>query len=153
MIRQVLQLADRLRDRSRRRNWNAAAASGRRAEDLAHRFLQARGFRIVARNYRPRSGSGEIDLVAWEGTTLVFVEVKSRLTAEFGSPERAVGNAKTRALIRSARDYARRAGAACFEAVTVVGQAGLAKAAYDQNVTISPKVSGQVVGGKPGNVV
>ncbi len=124
MIRQVLQLADRLRDRSRRRNWNAAAASGRRAEDLAHRFLQARGFRIVARNYRPRSGSGEIDLVAWEGTTLVFVEVKSRLTAEFGSPERAVGNAKTRALIRSARDYARRAGAAWdrvrFDVVSVV---------------------------------
>jgi putative endonuclease len=64
----------------------------------------------VARNYRPRSGGGEIDLVAWHGGTLVFVEVKTRSSAEFGEPERAVDSEKQEHVRRAARDYARRAG-------------------------------------------
>jgi putative endonuclease len=84
-------------------------ASGRRAEDLAHRYLRGRGFRVVARNYRPRGGAGEIDLVCWEGETLVFVEVKSRASGEFGSPDRAIDQAKRDALVSSARQYTKRA--------------------------------------------
>lgn len=65
---------------------------------------------VVARNYRARSGAGELDLVAWDGDTLVFVEVKTRATEEFGSPDRAVGETKRDRLLRAAREYARRAG-------------------------------------------
>lgn len=85
------------------------AGSGRIGEDLAHRYLRRRGCTIVARNYRPRLGGGEIDLVAWQGDRLVFVEVKTRATAEFGSPDRAVDAEKEKHLRRAARDYARRA--------------------------------------------
>jgi hypothetical protein len=63
---------------------------GRIGEDLAHRYLRSRGCTVVARNYRARSGAGEIDLVAWHGNTLAFVEVKTRATTEFGDPDAAV---------------------------------------------------------------
>jgi putative endonuclease len=109
MIQFLLRLSDAARDRARRRLWTPEMASGRRAEDLAHRYLRGIGFRVVARNYRPRGGPGEIDLVCWERKTLVFVEVKSRASEEFGSPDRAVDQAKRDALISTARDYARRA--------------------------------------------
>ena len=101
---------DRWRDRLRRRQWDADKALGRRGEDLAHRYLQREGFVIVARNYRLAAGEAEADLVAWEGDKLVIVEVKTRGSVEFGSPERAVGPDKERHLRRVARAYARRAG-------------------------------------------
>jgi putative endonuclease len=101
--------ADALRDRGRRRRWPADLASGRRAEDLTHRYVRARGMTVVARNYRPPSGGGEIDLIAWEGDRLVFIEVKSRATGDFGPPEQAVDREKQRLVERAARDYARRA--------------------------------------------
>lgn len=83
---------------------------GRMGEDLAHRFLRRHGCTVVARNYRTMSGSGEIDLVVWQGPVLVFVEVKTRATNEFGEPDRAVDAEKEGRLRRAARDYARRAG-------------------------------------------
>jgi putative endonuclease len=55
------------------------------------------------------SGGGEVDLVGWEADTLVFVEVKSRKTAEYGSPDRAIGPEKQSSLLRAAREYARHA--------------------------------------------
>ena len=82
---------------------------GRMGEDLAHRYLRRHGCTVVARNYRTRSGSGEIDLVAWHGNTLVFVEVKTRASAKFGEPERAVDAEKRLHLYHAAVDYARRA--------------------------------------------
>lgn len=103
-------MADAARHRARRRRWAEDLASGRRGEDLAHRLLRREGFTVVARNYRARTGCGEIDLIAWHGDMLVFVEVKSRCTEEFGTPDRAVGAAKQASLIRSAREYAGRAG-------------------------------------------
>ena len=106
----LLKLADAVRDRGRRRFWSPEQASGRRAEDLAHRFLRRRGMLIVARNYRPPFGGGEIDLIGWDGAKLAIVEVKSRATAGFGGPERAVDEDKERFLERAAHDYARRAG-------------------------------------------
>ena len=59
----LYRLADTARDLGRRKFWPPEQASGRRAEDLAHRFLRRRGMVIVARNYRPPSGAGEIDLI------------------------------------------------------------------------------------------
>ena len=92
----------------RRRQWTPTLALGRRGEDLAHRFLRSKGFIIVARNYRLSSGDAEADLIAWEGETLVFVEVKSRETTDFGPPERAIGEEKRQHLLRIAREYSRK---------------------------------------------
>jgi putative endonuclease len=110
MTQLFYRLADMARHRARKRLWVPDQASGRRGEDLAHRLLRRQGLTVIARNYRPRSGSGEIDLIAWEGETLVFVEVKSRRSEEFGPPDRAVDHEKRASLIRSAHEYARRAG-------------------------------------------
>jgi putative endonuclease len=78
-------------------------------EDLAHRYLRRHACTVVARNYRTRSGSGEIDLVMWHGKNLVFVEVKTRTSTEFGEPDRAVDAEKRAKLQRAAQDYSRRA--------------------------------------------
>jgi putative endonuclease len=110
MISLLYRLADRARDSARRRQWHADLASGQRGEDLAHRFLRRLGFIVVARNYRPHSGSGEIDIIAWEKERLVIVEVKTRLTLDFGAPDRAVDSEKQMYIQRAAREYARRAG-------------------------------------------
>ena len=124
MIQFLLRFADAARDRARRRLWTPEMASGRRAEDLAHRYLRGLGFRVVARNYRPRGGAGEIDLVCWDRETLVFVEVKSRGSEEYGSPDRAIDQAKRDALVSSAREFAQRADVPWsrirFDAVNVI---------------------------------
>ena len=99
---------DWLRDVRRRRTWSADLASGRRGEDLAHRFLRRQGFTIVARNYRLAAGDAEADLIAWDGDRLVFVEVKSRESGDYGPPERAIGEAKRAHLVRVAREYTRK---------------------------------------------
>jgi putative endonuclease len=104
----LLALFDWLRDVARRRRWNPDLALGRRGEDLAHRFLRRQGYVIVARNYRLASGDAEADLIAWEGETLVVVEVKARRSADFGPPDRAIGEAKRDHLRRVARAYARK---------------------------------------------
>jgi putative endonuclease len=90
--------------------WESGQALGRRGEDLAHRYLERQGMTIVARNYRTATGSAEADLVAWERDTLVFVEIKTRTTDEYGPPDRAIGEEKRRAIVRAAADYGRRAG-------------------------------------------
>jgi putative endonuclease len=99
---------DRLRDARRRRVWDRDLAAGRRGEDLAHRYLRRQGFTIIARNYRLSSGEAEADLIARDGEDLVIVEVKTRESAEYGPPERAVSPEKQRHLIRVAREYARK---------------------------------------------
>jgi putative endonuclease len=101
-------LGDRMRHRSRRGSLPIAAVHGRLGEDLAHRLLRKRGFTVVARNYRPPSGGGEIDLIAYDAGKLVFVEVKTRAGTDFGSPEDAVDQEKRTFIERAARDYARR---------------------------------------------
>lgn len=109
MMSQLLALADALRHRGRSRHWPEDQAVGRRGEDIAHRFLQRAGVIIVARNYRMESGAGEVDLIGWDQETLVFVEVKTRRSDEYGDPDRAIGSEKLRHLTRAARDYARHA--------------------------------------------
>ncbi len=92
----LLRLADEARHSARSRRASVEQVVGRRGEDLAHRFLEKRGLRIVARNYRPPSGGGEIDLIGWDGETLVLVEVKCRTSDEAGAPERNVDADKVR---------------------------------------------------------
>lgn len=90
--------------------WRIRRDLGRRGEDLAHRYLRRRKYVIVARNYRPATGSpGEIDIIAREGAQLVFVEVKTRSSDAVAFPERAVDDDKQRYILRTARDYTRRA--------------------------------------------
>lgn len=103
------QLADLIRHAGLRRRLPHSEALGRRAEDIAHRYLERRGFTVVARNYRASNGSGDLDLVAWDGDVLVFVEVKSRASDEAGSPLRALSVEKERHMIRLSYDYRRRA--------------------------------------------
>lgn len=94
---------------------------GETGEQLAARELERRGYAILARRYRTRYG--EIDIVAEEGPTIVFVEVKARGGDEFGSPAEAVTPWKQRRLGAMAVDYlARRrvTGRPCrFDVVTV----------------------------------
>ena len=118
----MISLVWRAADRLRRRRYSAD--HGRIGEDLAHRYLRDRGCTIVARNYRPPAGAGEIDLVAWEGKRLVFVEVKTRSSDEFGAPEGAVDAGKQARVLRAAADYARRVNVpleeARFDIVSVI---------------------------------
>src|SRR5258706_16380933 len=110
MLSLLYRLADRLRHRARRRRTNPDLAAGRRGEDLAHRFLRRQGFTVVARNFRPRSaGAGEVDLIAWERERLVFVEVKSRATDDYGMPERAGDPEKQRDIGGAPGEDSRRA--------------------------------------------
>lgn len=94
---------------------NPAKELGRSGEDLARRFLEARGFRIAVANFRVQIGrnrngaavTGEIDIVALEAGTLCFIEVKTRSSDEYSAPESAVDRTKQRKIIRTARAYRR----------------------------------------------
>ena len=109
MMGRIYEFADVLRHHSRKRHLHPDHAMGRRGEDIAHRYLQRAGIVVVARNFRTESGSGEIDLIGWDNDTLVFVEVKSRQTDEYGAPDRAIGPQKHVSLLRAAREFARHA--------------------------------------------
>ena len=76
---------------------------GKTGEDLACRELERRGYAIVARRYRCRLG--ELDIIARDGETVVFVEVKTRHDRAFGPAAEAVGFVKRRRLARLAMDY------------------------------------------------
>jgi putative endonuclease len=81
------------------------AALGRAGEKESERFLRRLGYRIVCRNYR--CPGGEIDLVALDDKTIVFVEVKTRTGREHADPEDAVNPAKRRHMIASAKYFIR----------------------------------------------
>ena len=79
---------------------------GRRGEDLAYDLLKKKGYKVLERNFR--SPLGEIDIIAREGKTLAFIEVKTRLSADFGTAKWAVGSKKQRKLSMVALDYLKR---------------------------------------------
>ena len=76
---------------------------GARGENLAVSYLKRRGYRIIERNYRCRHG--EVDAIARDGDTLVFVEVKTRSEGSFGTPLDAVSPAKRNKLVMLANWY------------------------------------------------
>jgi len=81
---------------------------GKSGEDLACRELRRRGYEILARRYRTRVG--ELDIVARDGPTIVFVEVKTRTSAAYGVPGEAVGPRKQHKIWLMASDYLLRRG-------------------------------------------
>src|SRR5258708_26194203 len=98
------------------------AVAGARAEALAADFLVAQGLAIVTRNFRTRRG--EIDLIARDGTTLVFVEVRLRRNPAFGGAGASITAAKSARLTAAARAYIATLGAdpPCrFDAVLLDG--------------------------------
>jgi putative endonuclease len=82
------------------------SALGERGEALAVEVLKAKGYRIIERNFR--GSVGEIDIVAREAQTLVFVEVKTRETDRFGTAKWAVDRKKMRKVSMAALEYLNR---------------------------------------------
>lgn len=76
---------------------------GARAEDLAAALLQQKGLRVLARNVRCRGG--EVDLIALEGDTVAFVEVRLRSNPRFGGAAASIGPAKQQRVILAARHW------------------------------------------------
>ncbi len=77
--------------------------SGAQGEEAACNYLVGKGLRILARNYR--RPYGEIDIIAQDGKTLVFAEVKKRTSGAFGGPVAAVTAAKQRKIVLTAQCY------------------------------------------------
>ncbi len=77
--------------------------TGNYGEDLAAQYLKKLGYKILERNYRIRGG--EIDIVAKDGPTLVFVEVKTRYSHEFGNPVESMTYWKIKSLLKTALFY------------------------------------------------
>ena len=113
----------------------ARVALGKTGEDLACVELEKRGYEIVARRYRQRGG--EIDIIAKDGPTWVFVEVKARDTHEFGDAAEAVTPFKRRRIAQLAKDYATRhhlSNCPCrFDVVSIHFEAGRANIDVFQN--------------------
>ena len=79
---------------------------GHRGEDLAVDFLFAKGYRIVARNWRIKAG--EIDIIAQDKDTLVFCEVKTRSSNRYGTGAEAVDRRKQQKIVQVATLYLQR---------------------------------------------
>jgi putative endonuclease len=105
---------------------DATVALGITGENLACEALARRGYAILARRYRTRVG--EIDIVARDGATLVFIEVKTRTSERFGRPADAVTGWKQRRIVLMAQHFLSRRrlhGRACrFDVVTVMCRPG-----------------------------
>ena len=77
---------------------------GQIAEDFAVKLLEHKGYKVLERNFHNRFG--EIDIIAEESGTLVFVEVKARWSLKFGAPEEAVTSSKLFKIRKTAEYYA-----------------------------------------------
>ena len=109
--------------------------TGAAYEEQAARFLLEQGYQILERNYRCRQG--EIDVIARDGSYLVFVEVKYRSSRQAGHPMEAVNRSKQRKIIRTAMYYCYQqkvadAQACRFDVVSILGdQTELVKHAFE----------------------
>jgi putative endonuclease len=84
-----------------------ARRTGVRGETFAYWYLRRRGYVFVARNYTPRSGKGELDLVGYDGETLAFVEVRTRTVRDDLSalPELSITPDKQHVVVRTAKRF------------------------------------------------
>ena len=94
--------------------------TGHRGEYLASQFLESNGYRLILSNFKAPIGrnsrgaavTGEIDIVALDGETLCFIEVKTKASADFSPPVATVNTRKQRQITRAARVYRRTFGLA-----------------------------------------
>jgi putative endonuclease len=102
------------------------AERGAAGEALAAQFLAARGLKTVERNFRCRGG--EIDLIAVDGETLVFVEVRVRARNDYGGARASIDYHKQRRILRAAKFYlaGQRARPCRFDAVVMASADGAA---------------------------
>jgi putative endonuclease len=102
------------------------ARLGDRGENVAATYLESQGFRILERQHRGHYG--EVDLIAIDGDTIVFVEVKTRATSVAGDPTEAVDRTKQRKITRSALAYLKLKGwlerRARFDVVAILWDGG-----------------------------
>lgn len=77
--------------------------TGKQGEEAAARYLEQKGYAVVARNFRYQHA--EIDLIAQKGKLLIFAEVKTRQNLSFGNPEEFVSSTKARLVMRVAEHY------------------------------------------------
>jgi putative endonuclease len=105
---------------------------GRKAEAIAMSRLKQAGYKIIDQNFRTRIG--EIDIIAKDGPTIVFVEVKARRTSRYGHPKQAVTPAKQRKISMVALEYLKSTGQntakARFDVVAVTAMS------YDPKIEI-----------------
>ena len=105
---------------------NSPQRFGKKAEELAARHLKRRGYKIIVRNYRTKAG--EIDIIAREGRTLVFIEVKGRQSMRYGSAKAAVTARKQQQVSKVALWYLKETGQmdakARFDVVAVTRKGG-----------------------------
>ncbi len=122
-MRWLFQLWDRWQQ------WRKPLSLGAKGEQAAERYLLGLGYKIVARGYKV--GRGEIDLIAVDGRTVVFVEVKTRADGEPSSPADAVDHNKQKKLTKLALGYLRRHNlltqSVRFDVIAVIWPAGNAK--------------------------
>jgi putative endonuclease len=110
LVRSIAGLSSRWRNRFSRSKASSdpSHARGARGERLAARFLRRHGYKVLYRNFKPKQGgAGQIDLVCRDQETLVFVEVKTRNTEEFGRPVSAVHPDQQRRISRGALAWLR----------------------------------------------
>jgi putative endonuclease len=124
-------------------------ALGQRGEELAAAYLQQAGYQLVASNFslpvgRSRTGSvinAEVDLVAYEGSTLCFIEVKTRASDWFATPSINVDLRKQRQITRAARAYRRMFGLAGtpyrYDVVSIVLPSESDEASGDVEIDLS----------------
>jgi putative endonuclease len=85
----------------------ADLVTGLEGEDAAYFFLRRKGYTVAARRWSPGHERGDIDLIAWDGTLLCIVEVKTRTAHDMAPAESSVDYSKRRMLRRLARQYVR----------------------------------------------
>jgi len=140
--------------RGLREDWEDSAAerkheagrTGVRGETYAYWYLRRLGYVFVARNYVPRGAKGEIDLIGYDGTTLAFVEVRTRTVREQLSalPELSVTTDKQRVVVRTAQRFlAERHVGECpcrFDVMAIDNRPGLAPEVRLHKDAFSPQM-------------
>lgn len=79
------------------------SAIGGRGEALARQYMEQKGYRMLEQNYRTKYG--EIDLIAKKDDVLIFVEVRTKTSEQYGSPEETINQKKLTKLYKNARAY------------------------------------------------
>jgi putative endonuclease len=104
-LEKLVETCDRVS--SRRSDLPSHLQTGRRGERAAFFYLRRNGFVVTARGWRSGVARGDLDLVAWEGETICFIEVKTRTTRAVATAEASVDEHKQKTLLRLARQYLR----------------------------------------------